>query len=126
MTTADRIVEGAPSIEALEAGVRQNPDEVEPLRNLGWGHYGRGQTQQAIEVFRRATERFSSDAESYYALGLALVRAGDQQEAAKQAFQRAVELADSIPGKVRADMLRKLAMGHLNQIDHGRWDIRAL
>ncbi|HEX9798353.1 MAG TPA: tetratricopeptide repeat protein [Anaerolineales bacterium] len=126
MTEAERVVEGAPSIEALEAQARQKPDDIGALRELGWAHYGRGQTEQAIEVFRRATERFSEDSESFYGLGLSLVKLGGQEQAATQAFEQAVQLADSIPGKIRAEMLRKLAQGHINQLDHGSWDIRAL
>lgn len=125
MATKERLEESAPSAEELEASLKSPPDELEPLRALGWDLYGVERYQDAVDVLKRAHDRFPADAETCYALGLALKQAGDEQ-AARQAFQAALDNLADQEGVVRADMMRKLAGGQINLLDHGSWDIHKL
>ncbi|MGA9533842.1 MAG: hypothetical protein WBR18_14075 [Anaerolineales bacterium] len=125
MATTERLEEGAPTIEELEAKVQDRPDALEPLRALGWDLYGYERFDEAVDVLQGARERFPDDAETCYALGLTLKKVGKENEA-RQAFQSALDILKTKPGEIRFDMMRKLAGGQINLLDHGSWDINEL
>lgn len=122
MATSDRLEEGAPTIEELRERVQQDPDSLEPRRDLGWALYGLDRTEEAIETLSQASEKFPNDPETAYALGLALKRAGRNGEA-REAFQQTLKHLDEIEVSSRTDMMRRLSQGQVNLIDHGSWDI---
>lgn len=124
MAVRDRVVEGAPTIEELKRRAEEKPKEIGPLRNLGWALYSLDRTQEAIEALLEAQQRFPEDAETSYALGLTYKRAG-QTGKALDAFENALRHIESSLSGVRADMLRKLAQGQINQLEHGSWDIQS-
>lgn len=122
MATFDRLEDGAPTIDELRERVEQDPDTLEPRRDLGWALYGLNRTEEAIETLSQANEIFPKDPETSYALGLALKRAGRNGEA-REAFQRTLKHLDEVEGSARTDMLRRLSQGQINRIDHGSWNI---
>jgi tetratricopeptide (TPR) repeat protein len=124
MAVPDRVVEGAPTLEELKRRADENPNELGPLRDLGWAYYSLDHTQEAIEALTAAGDRFPEDAETYYALGLTYKRAG-QTGKALEAFERAISMIEKSVSGVRADMLRKLSRGQINQLEHGSWDLPA-
>lgn len=125
MATTERLAEGAPTIEELEAKLKDRPDALEPLRALGWDLYGYERYDEAVEVLQQARQKYPDDPETCYALGLTLKQVGEN-ERARQAFQAAVDMLVDKPGGIRTDMMRKLAGGQINLIDHGSWDIHEL
>jgi tetratricopeptide (TPR) repeat protein len=66
-------------LEAIEL----NPRFVPAMTNLGTLRLGRGQTTEALELFRQAVSCDSTSSEAHYGLGLALERAGMREQAKK-------------------------------------------
>lgn len=122
MAVKERLEEGAPELEKIEAHASENPNEFEPQLELGWALYGRDRTEEAIDQLKQVVQRFPEKSEAYYALGLAHKRAGNKSEAT-QAFDRAIENADQSLEGVRSDMMRGLAKRQIHQIEHGTWDL---
>jgi tetratricopeptide (TPR) repeat protein len=122
MATVDRLVQGAPTLDDLRARVQDEPGALEPMRALGWALYGLERYQEAVESLREAHRKYPDDAETGYALGLALKQVGEDQEARK-AFETVLDHLDTLEGDIRSDMMKKLAKGQINVLDHGSWDI---
>jgi Flp pilus assembly protein TadD len=125
MAARERIEEGAPTNEELEAKLRDRPDDLESLLVLGWDLYAYERYDDAVDVLQATRKKYPDDAEAGYALGLALKQIGRKDEA-RQAFQSALENLESNSGDIRSDMMRKLAGGQINLLDHGSWDINEL
>ena len=122
MAVTKRLEEEAPELEELKARVSDNPNDLQPLRELGWALYGRHQTDEAVEKLEQATKRFPEDPESHYALGLAYKRAGSEEKA-RQSFRKAIEKSEDDPDKVRSSMMLRLAKRQLHLLEHGTWEL---
>ncbi|MFP3853162.1 MAG: tetratricopeptide repeat protein [Anaerolineales bacterium] len=123
MAVKERLEEGAPELDKIEARASENPNEFEPQLELGWALYGRDRTQEALDQLKQVVQRFPEEAEAHYALGLAHKRAGNHSEAT-QAFQKAIESADKSLEGVRSDMMLRLAKRQIHLIEHGTWDLK--
>jgi tetratricopeptide (TPR) repeat protein len=91
----------------------------------GWAlHASRKDEDGAEEYFRQAATANPNSVDAYYGLGLVL-KAQDRRQEALQVFQKVLELLDSnvIDDRVRAGMLRRLTLGHINQIKTGDWGL---
>jgi len=90
-------------IAGLEEAARAAPDDAEAWRKLGWAYYGTERFQKAADAYARATAIDPGNADSWSALGEALVYTGTTDEPLKPqaiaAFRRALALA---PGDPRA------------------------
>lgn len=122
MATADRVEEGAPSIEELRERARGNPNDLDALRALAWELYGLKRFDEAKEELQEAISKNPADPEVHYALGLVLRQMGEKDDA-RQSFQRTLEAIEDLERSPRIDMMRKLATGQINQLNHGTWDI---
>ena len=62
--------------------------------------------------------------EGYYGLGLVL-KAEDRRQDAVQAFQQVISLLEdgAVDDPSRHAMLRRLSMGHINQLKDGDWNL---
>jgi len=114
MTTRDASENDAP-----DGGTTELARSLE----LAWRHYGESRYDEACATLEAALQRDPRDFEVQYALALALKKRGDAPRAAAT-FRGAI---DSLDGQdldtTRRRMLRRLAVGHLNMLDHGRWDL---
>lgn len=91
----------------------------------GWALHGsRKNEDMAEEYFRQAIDANPKSIDAYFGLGLVL-KVQDRRQEAMQVFQKVVELLDSdvIEDKVRAGMLRRLTLGHINQMRSGDWGL---
>ena len=84
--------------------------------------YTAGRFALSAEAAREAGARAGSDPEPGYLLGMALKAAGDKQ-AAVAAFRAAAAELPAMQDLVRAAMLRRLAVGQINWLEHGKWDL---
>ncbi|MGH2628875.1 MAG: tetratricopeptide repeat protein [Anaerolineales bacterium] len=109
-------------IEALKKAAEEQPNEAGPQIRLGWALYGAGRLQEALQVMEAASRRHPRDLEVAYGLGLTLKRSGDSEAARKQ-FQLVSEMVDTVIDRTRAAILRRIAHGHLNMLERGRWDL---
>ena len=109
-------------VESLKLEVEKNPTDVHNHLRLGWTYYGEDKSEEAVNAFQAAVDRFPNDVEALYALGLALKKASKDEEALKF-FEQVIDLVEQMDDQVRGEMLRRLAIGHANQIKAGDWDL---
>ncbi len=91
----------------------------------GWRLYGsKGNDDAAEENFRRAISSNPNSVDAYYGLALVL-KTQDRRQEAIQMFQKVVDLlnANVVEDRSRAQMLRRLALGHINWLKSGDWNL---
>ena len=100
------------------------PTDVDGYMRRGWAFHSRGKNDQAEADFRKALEMDPDSVDANYVLGLVL-KAEQKDEAAVEAFKVTINLINN--GKIvevnRAEMLRRLAKGHINEIREGDWKL---
>jgi tetratricopeptide (TPR) repeat protein len=109
-------------VSRYEAEAAADPNSVEAKCNLGWGHYGERQYEQAIAVFRQALQLDAGSVDALYGLALSLKEAGQHDEAVP-VFAKIMKLAPQKEQGARGQMLARLSRGHINQIKKGDWDL---
>ena len=122
MTKSEMIENEISKIESLKLEVEKNPTDINNHLRLGWSYYGEDQMQEAVDAFQGGIQRFPGDVELLYGLALSLKKLGKEQEALKL-FKEVVDLVEEVDDQIRGEMLRRLAIGHANLIEHGDWDL---
>jgi tetratricopeptide (TPR) repeat protein len=97
-------------------------DDVAGLLRQGWAHYGAGEYEPAIVQFEQARRLAPEDPEPAFGLGLSHKVTG-RQAPAIAAFREAAAHAEHLKDRTRATMLRRLALGHVNHLERGEWDL---
>ena len=103
------------------------PKTADDFLRKGWmQHAGEKLYSSAEESFRRAISLSPNMVDAHYALGLVL-KAQRRNAEAIQAFEKVVSLisAGVLEDHVRGTMLRRLALGHANQLTGGDWALEA-
>jgi Tfp pilus assembly protein PilF len=99
-----------------------DPRTVDDFQKRGMAYYARKQFNEA--ELKKAISMDGKNIDSYYSLGMVL-KAMERNEDAANAFKQVVALildtADAT--SVKNDMLRRLALGHINEITKGDWDL---
>ena len=100
------------------------PEDVDGYVRRGYVFYSRHMYKEAETDFRNAVSLNPEAVDAIYALGMTL-KAQREDDAAIKAFQRAIELLEAgvVEGKSRTEMLRRLALGHINEITQGNWNL---
>lgn len=101
---------------------KPKPEDIEvhePVDYLqrGWFYYSQGDSSHAVLDFREAVAGMRDDAEAFYALGMALKAAGQNEEASAQ-FQRAIDLAPQLADLAKGQIIGHLARMQLNLLAH--------
>jgi Tfp pilus assembly protein PilF len=100
------------------------PMDADGFIQRGTAFYARKDYSSAINDLNRATAIDGNKIDSFYALGMAY-KATQENEKSVSAFRQVLELikhqADA--DKVRNAMLRRLALGHINEITQGDWNL---
>ncbi|HEX8442990.1 MAG TPA: tetratricopeptide repeat protein [Allosphingosinicella sp.] len=80
-------------IASLEAKLKQNPDDAQGWRMLGWSYFETGDLMRSAGAYRRAAQIEPNNAENWSSLGEALQTAStDVSPEAKAAFERAMKI----------------------------------
>ena len=89
----------AKMIDGLAAKLKEDPNNLEGWRMLGWSYYNTNQFKEAAGAYAKAIELKDDDGQLKSAYGEALVRASDGvvTKQAHQAFSSAVKLRPSDP-----------------------------
>ena len=90
----------------------------------GWANHSQGDQDQVEPDFRR-TLSFSQDSiDANFALGLVL-KTQDRKEDAVEAFNKTMGLIDQgkIEDHAKREMLRRLTLGHINELTIGDWNL---
>jgi tetratricopeptide (TPR) repeat protein len=114
--------EPAAILDNYRAAATSRPGDPEPQIDLGWGLYGAGQFAEAVKQFEKVVEQNANSVDALYGLGLSHKALGDKA-AAVAAFEKVAALADALEDKVRGTMLRRLAHGHVNEMNSGDWNL---
>jgi len=97
------------------------PAPQTPL-DQAWAAYASQDYPRAEELLQGLREQAPRDVEPAYLAGL-VGRAQGDTERARAGFQAVVDYHGEIADRTRARMLRRLAVGHLNQLSVGAWNL---
>ncbi len=108
----------------LDPAAISNPGTAAEFHKRGTAYYARKQYENAVADLKQAIELDGSMVDAHYSLGMVLKAIGRKEEAAT-AFQKVVDLVSPTTGggNVSADMLRRLALGHMNELTQGDWNL---
>jgi len=100
------------------------PSAVEEFQKRGMAYYARKQFKEAEADLKKAVSMDGNSIDSFYSLGMVL-KAMNRKEDAVAAFKQALTLISSVAdeNKTKYDMLRRLALGHVNEMTQGDWNL---
>jgi tetratricopeptide (TPR) repeat protein len=100
------------------------PNNAEEFFNRGMAFYARKQFEEAEKDMLKAISIDQDFYDAHYSLGM-IRKAQDRKDEATQAFQHTLFLLEQMEDQKnpRIDMLKKLAKGHINEINIGDWDL---
>lgn len=101
-----------------------NPQTYAEFYRQGWALHAAGKQDAAETNLRKAIELEPEAVDAYYTLGLTL-KAQDRRKEAVEAFRKVLSLiaAGAIEHNSRSEMVRRLALGHINQVEQGDWNL---
>ncbi len=100
------------------------PIRAEDFLKRAMAYYARRMFPKASNDIQQAVQIDSQSVDAWYALGLISKASGDKGQA-EQAFRKVIDLLDNTPQEnlVTAHMLRRLALGEINFLTKGDWDL---
>lgn len=101
------------------------PTDIQGFMRRGWAYHSRGDQARAEADFKQALALDSHSVDANYAIGL-VYKAQNKKEPAIEAFNHTIELIQSgalEEEQSRAEMLRRLALGHINELTIGDWNL---
>ena len=112
------------SIDPADLG---EPATANEFLRRGMAYYARGIFNTAEADLRASIALDSAQIDAYYCLGMVL-KALDRKQEATEAFNRVLLLiSTSEVGKsTKNDMLSRLALGHMNMINQGDWNLEKI
>ena len=107
-----------------------NPEEINPsnpteFARRGWAYYYHQDFSKAREDFLQALQSDPRNIDFQYGLALTLKLMGKSQEAV-QAFEKILGQIDDTDDRVKGTMLKRLTLGHINQLTQGNWNLGEL
>lgn len=101
---------------------KQNDELIEYI-NAGWKLHTEGNDLDAEQQFNKALALDQESVEAHYGLGIVMKSQGNI-EAMVTNFEIVIQLvAEIVEDRAKAEMLRRLAMGHINQVRNGDWGL---
>ena len=100
------------------------PTDYDGFMRRGWYYHSRGNHSQAESDFRRALSFSQDSVDAHFALGLVLKTQGKKEDAV-EAFNESMGLIEQgkIEDKAKKEMLRRLTLGHINELTSGDWNL---
>ena len=100
------------------------PTTVDEFQKRGMAYYARKQFKEAEADLKKAVSMDGNNIDSYYSLGM-VMKAMNKKDEAVEAFNQAISLIKARPdaSAIKYDMLRRLALGHVNEISQGDWNL---
>jgi tetratricopeptide (TPR) repeat protein len=110
--------------EKLDPAEMPEPTDLAGYIRRGWAYHSRGMHDEAEADFNQAIKLSPNSIDANYVLGLVYKAQGKKEQAIKS-FKTVVKLieADQLEDKIRAEMLRRLATGHVNELSVGDWNL---
>jgi tetratricopeptide (TPR) repeat protein len=110
----------------VDPATMEQPADTAAYLRRGYAFYGVANYADAAEDFKKAIDLDATAVDAVYGLGMSLKAAGKNEESVAS-FKKAIALIDQgvVPDKSRARILRRLALGHVNEITSGDWNLEA-
>jgi len=110
--------------QILEPSNMGEPVSADDYLHRGTAYYARGEYEAAEADLRSLISKFGNQTDAYYVLGMVHKAAGRKVEATA-AFNQVLQLLNTSTGEksTKCDMLRRLALGHVNMINQGDWNL---
>jgi tetratricopeptide (TPR) repeat protein len=115
-----------------DTNIKRSPDPhrypeamtLEDYMRRGWSYYSQKMGPEAEANFKEALALDAQNVDANYSLGL-VMKAQGMNDKAVEYFQTARELIEMglVPDKTRAEMLRRLSSGHINELTEGDWKL---
>jgi tetratricopeptide (TPR) repeat protein len=104
----------------------EEPKSLDELSRKGWAAHAQGEHSAAERYFREAIAKHPRAVDAYYGMGLTLKAEGKRDDAINT-FNKVLELLNegAEESKSRAEMMRRLTKGHINQMQKGDWDLES-
>jgi tetratricopeptide (TPR) repeat protein len=101
-----------------------NPVTAEDYQKRGMAYYARKQNKEAVADLKKAVSMDGNNIDAYYSLGMVL-KAMNCRDEAVSSFSQVIKLILARPdaAEVKYDMLRRLALGHINELTQGDWNL---
>ncbi len=101
----------------------EHNDELSNFINAGWKFHTEGNDQDAEKQFNKALAINQKSVEAHYGLGIVMKSQGNTNAMITN-FEKVIQLvAEIVEDRSKAEMLRRLAMGHINQARNGDWGL---
>jgi tetratricopeptide (TPR) repeat protein len=102
----------------------EDPSTVDEFQRRGMAFYARKEYTSAEDDLKKALLLSGSNVDTFYCLGMVL-KARNRKEDSVAAFTQVLDLIMATPGveKTKYDMLRRLALGHINIMTQGDWNL---
>jgi tetratricopeptide (TPR) repeat protein len=103
----------------------KKPQNVEDYIDQGWSLHAKEKDDTAAEEsFRRAISLNTDSIDAYYGLGLVL-KAQSRIQESMDTFKKVIGLIETNPTEeqARGEMMRRLSMAHINQMESGDWGL---
>lgn len=100
------------------------PTDFDGFMRRGWVNHSRGEQAQAESDFRRALSYSQNSIDAHFALGLVLKTQGKKEDAV-ETFNVTMGLIEqgAIEDNEKRVMLRRLTLGHINELTIGDWNL---
>lgn len=100
------------------------PTTSADLQKRGMAYYARKQFKEAEADLKKSISLDANNIDAYYSLGM-VYKATDCKDDAVSAFTKVIDLIQTNPeiSQTKKDMLRKLALGHINELTQGDWNL---
>ncbi len=114
--------------EPVDPSSMEEPTTAEGCLKRGMAFYARKRHDAAEKDFLQAIalDPGSTQAvDAYYGLGM-VYKAAKRDAEAVQSFEKVLELLrqGSVPNANKTEMLRRLALGHANEMKNGDWNLK--
>ena len=115
--TKKKIVEAPVDFFAAhQQEITAHPTSPVAYVDKGWSHYSRHEFDQAMAAFEQAASLDSQSIDAQYGLGMAARAKGDKARA-RQAFEKALALAETSLDVAKATMMRRMTRSALKGIE---------
>lgn len=100
------------------------PSTAEEYQRRGMANYARKHLNAAEADLKKAISLDENNIDAYYSLGMVL-KAVTRTEEGVAAFKQVLNLISVKPieASTKYDMLRRLALGHINEMTQGDWNL---
>ncbi len=108
----------------LDPATIQNPTTADDLMRRGVAYYARKIYDRAEEDLKAAVALNPELVDGWYNLGLTL-KAVFRKDESVQSFEKCIELLSNgvVENHDRTEMMRRLALGHINEQRLGDWNL---